>query len=299
LELLKRVLTAVVLIPIVLLLVLCAPVAVLVLVAALVALLAIRELLTLSQQYAIKPMHTPTYIYVASFFLLTALGPASTPLLSTSGFALFGLAAATLAPFIFLAITMRRNELSSPFPAAAVSTFAFAYIAIPMASLAQLREQWEGSFFLLYLLLVVWAGDIFAYFVGKSLGSHRMSPRVSPNKTWEGAVASVLASIAVGMLMFHYAVPISTGLLHAHLIDLRDGIFSEPRSLVPIVILSIVLNIAAQLGDMVESLIKRGAGAKDSGAILPGHGGMFDRIDALLFAAPVLWIYLSSRVLMQ
>src|SRR5581483_6627682 len=91
---------------------------------------------------------------------------------------------------------------------------------------------------LLFLLLVVWAGDIFAYFVGKSLGSHRMSPRVSPNKTWEGAVASVLASIAVGMLMFHYAVPISTGLLHAHLIDLRDGIFSEPRSLVPIVILS-------------------------------------------------------------
>jgi phosphatidate cytidylyltransferase len=194
---------------------------------------------------------------------------------------------------------MRRDELSSPFAAAAISTFAFAFIAIPMASLAQLREQWQGSFFLLYLLLVVWAGDIFAYVVGKSLGSHRMSPRVSPNKTWEGAVASVIASIAVGMLMFHYAVPISTALLHAHLIDLRDGIFAEPRSLVPIVVLSIVLNIAAQLGDLVESLIKRGAGAKDSGALLPGHGGMFDRIDALLFAAPVLWIYLSWRVLVQ
>lgn len=298
-ELLKRVLTALVLIPIVLILVLRAPVTVVVFVAAVVALLAIRELLKLSESYGIKPLHAPTYVYVAIFFLLIAFAPAATPLLSTAGFTLSTLAAATLAPFIFLAITMRRDELSSPFPAAAVSTFAFAYIAIPLASLAQLREQWEGSFFLLYLLLLVWAGDIFAYFVGKSLGTHRMSPRVSPNKTWEGAVASVIASVAVGMLMFHYAVPISTALLHAHLIELRDGVFTEPHSLVPVILLSIALNIAAQFGDLVESLIKRGAGAKDSGAILPGHGGMFDRIDALLFAAPVLWIYLSWRVLVQ
>jgi phosphatidate cytidylyltransferase len=299
LELLKRVLTAIVLIPIVLILVLRAPVAVLVFVAAVVALLAVRELLKLSESCEIKPLHAPTYVYVVAFFLLIAFGPTATPLLSTAGFAFFGLAASTLAPFIFLVITMRRNERSSPFPASAVSTFAFAYIAVPMASLAQLREQWQGSFFLIYLLVVVWAGDIFAYFIGKSLGTHRMSPRVSPNKTWEGALASVIASVAVGMLMFHYAVPISTALLHAHLIELRDGVFNEPRSLVPIVILSVVLNIAAQFGDLVESLIKRGAGAKDSGAILPGHGGMFDRIDALLFAAPVLWIYLSWRVLMQ
>jgi phosphatidate cytidylyltransferase len=86
--------------------------------------------------------------------------------------------------------------------------------------------------------------------------------------------------------------------MHVRLIELRDGVFSEPP-LVAIAILSVVLNVAAQLGDLVESLIKRGAGAKDSGAILPGHGGMFDRIDALLFAAPVLWVYLSWRVLIQ
>jgi phosphatidate cytidylyltransferase len=98
--------------------------------------------------------------------------------------------------------------------------------------------------------------------------------------------------------MAHYAVPISRALLHARLIEQRDGIFTEPP-LLPIVLLSIVLNIAAQFGDLVESVIKRGAGAKDSGAILPGHGGMFDRIDALLFAAPVLWAYMAWRVLMQ
>ena len=126
-----------------------------------------------------------------------------------------------------------------------------------------------------------------------------MSPRVSPKKTWEGAIASVVASVGVGILMFHYAQPISTALMRAHLIEQRDGIFSNEASLVAIVVLSIILNVAAQLGDLVESLIKRGAGVKDSGAILPGHGGMFDRIDALLFAAPVLWAWAAWHVMTQ
>jgi phosphatidate cytidylyltransferase len=300
LELLKRVLTAAVLIPIVLLLVLRAPVPVLAFVAGVVALLAVHELLKLAEGYNIRPLYKPTYVFVALFFLLIAISPeaSSTPALSTSGFAFVAVCFAGFAPFIFLAIAMRRDELSSSFPAAMVAAFGFAYIALPMASLVQLREQWQGSFFLLYLLLLVWAGDIFAYFIGKSLGTHRMSPRVSPKKTWEGAVASVVASVAVGMLMTHYAVPISRALLHARLIEQRDGVFTEP-AMFPIIVLSIVINLAAQLGDLVESVIKRGAGAKDSGAILPGHGGMFDRIDALLFAAPVLWAYMAWRVLLQ
>jgi phosphatidate cytidylyltransferase len=299
LELLKRVLTAVILIPIVLILILRAPVPVVALITGVVALLAIHEFLKLSEAYAIKPQRLPTYIYCGLFFALIAI-PSATPLLSTSGFAWIALTAAILAPFIFLSIAMRRAELPTAFPAALTSSFAFAYIALPLACLVQLREQWQGAFYLLYLLLLVWAGDIFAYLVGKTIGRHRMSPRVSPNKTWEGAIASVLASVAVGLLMFHYSLPISTALLHAHLIDLRDGIFNNQQpSLIPIIALSVVLNIAAQLGDLVESLIKRGANVKDSGAILPGHGGMFDRIDALLFAAPVLWSYLAYRVMMQ
>ncbi len=298
-ELLKRVLTAVVLIPIVLLLVLRAPVPALALVAGVVALLAIHELLKLSEAYEIRPLRWPTYIFVGLFFLAIAT-PGATPLLSTSAFTFTALCAAVLAPFLFLAIAMHRTELASAFPAALVSAFAFVYIALPMASLVQLREQWQGGFYLLYLLLLLWAGDVFAYFIGKPFGRHRMSPRVSPNKTWEGAVASVIASVAVGLLMFNYALPISTALLHMDLIELRDGVFNNQQpSLIPVIALSIVLNIAAQLGDLVESLIKRGAGAKDSGAILPGHGGMFDRIDAMLFAAPVLWCYAAWRVIMQ
>jgi phosphatidate cytidylyltransferase len=169
---------------------------------------------------------------------------------------------------------------------------------LPLGFLVQLRQQWSGAFLLLYLLLVVWAGDIFAYFVGKSLGRHLMSPRVSPKKTWEGALASLLASLVVGMLMYNYALPISRALLQAHLIQPKDGFFAlQKPPLWPAFLLSAGINIAAQLGDLVESLIKRGANVKDSGAILPGHGGMLDRIDALLFAAPILWYYAAWRVL--
>jgi phosphatidate cytidylyltransferase len=167
-----------------------------------------------------------------------------------------------------------------------------------MGMLVQLRQQWAGAFYLLYLLLVVWAGDIFAYFVGKSMGRHLMSPRISPKKTWEGAAASLGASVGVGWLLFHYALPLSSALLRVGLIERRDGLFGlEQPAMGPVILLTVALNVFAQLGDLVESLIKRGAGVKDSGAILPGHGGMFDRIDALLFAAPVLWFSMAWRVM--
>jgi phosphatidate cytidylyltransferase len=179
-----------------------------------------------------------------------------------------------------------------------VSVSGFVYIALPMGFLVQLREQWAGAFLVLYLLLVVWAGDIFAYFVGRSIGRHLMSPRISPKKTWEGAIASVIASIGVGVLLFTHARQVSQFFFDLHLIHQRDGIFSlQKPPLLPIVVLSIAVNVAAQLGDLVESLIKRGAEVKDSGSLLPGHGGMLDRIDALLFAAPVMWYYAAWRVL--
>ena len=298
-HLLKRILTAVVLIPIVLLLVLRAPVAVVALVTALVALLAIQELLKISEAYKIRPFHWPTYIFVGLFFLFLAVKVGrDTPLLSTSVFAGTAAFVATIATFVFLVIGMRRADLSAGFPAAMTSAFAVAYVALPLGCLVQIREQASGAFLLLYLLLLVWAGDIFAYFVGRSLGRHLMSPRISPKKTWEGAAASMIASVGVGTLLYNYALPISTALFNAHLIEKKDGLFAlEKAPLWPVVLLSAVLNIAAQLGDLVESLIKRGASIKDSGTILPGHGGMLDRVDALLFAAPVLWFYAAWRVM--
>ncbi|MGD0793348.1 MAG: phosphatidate cytidylyltransferase [Terriglobales bacterium] len=297
----KRVATAVVLIPLVLLLVLKAPLYVLALVAGAVAVLAIAEFLKLVMHYGVQPLGPTTYAFVAIFFVFVIVASTNrTPLVETTAM-LYGMAlAAALAPFVFLTVAMRmtRADLASGYPAAAASVFAFAYIAIPMALLVAIRQQPAGAIWTIYTLLAVWAGDIFAYFVGKSLGRHRMSPEISPKKTWEGAVASILASVIIGTLWFQHAPGISSALLRAGLIERRDGMFGlEQPQLWPIILLSAVVNIAAQLGDLVESLIKRGAGVKDSGTILPGHGGMLDRIDAMLFAVPVVWAYGAWRLM--
>lgn len=294
---LRRIATAVVLIPIVLALALRAPVWVLAIVVGIVALLTIHEFLQLTESYGVEPMPLPTYVLTALFFVLVGiLGGA--PLPSTGKFLVTLGFAAAIAPFLFLTRAMRGEDLRAGYPAAAASVCAFAYIALPLGMLVQLRQQAAGAFYLLYLLLVVWAGDIFAYFVGKSMGRHLMAPRISPKKTWEGAAASVIASVPVGWLLFGHAEQISSALLSAGLISRAGGMYGlETLHLGPVVVLTIVLNIAAQLGDLVESLIKRGAGVKDSGALLPGHGGMLDRIDALLFAAPVLWYFAAWRVM--
>ena len=296
---LKRIATALVLIPIVLLLVLKSPHYVLALVAGAVALVAVAEFLKLTTHCGVQPLSLETGAYVALFFAFVIVATTGrTPLVEATA-VIYGVALATsLAPFQFLTLAMRRADLSSGYPAAAASVFAFAYIAAPMALLVEIRQMAGGAIWVIYTLLVVWAGDIFAYFVGKAVGRHRMSPEVSPKKTWEGGVASVLASVIVGTLWFQHAAAISAFFLRVGLIDRRDGIFSlEQPQLMPIVVLSVIVNVAAQFGDLVESLIKRGAGVKDSGALLPGHGGMLDRIDAMLFAVPVVWAYRAWQLM--
>src|SRR6202041_473073 len=276
-----------------------APVPVVAAVAGAVALVTVQEFLKLTESYEVQPLRLPTYTFVGLFFLLLAADSGGeTPQLSALKFVLALGFACAIAPFLFLTIAMRRTQMKGSYPAAAASAFAFTYIALPMAMLVQLRQQWGGAFWLLYLLLVVWAGDILAYFVGKSMGRHLMAPRISPKKTWEGAAASLMASVGAGWLLFAHAEGISSALWRWGLMVARAGLVGlEAPAMGPVLVLTIVLNIAAQLGDLVESLIKRGAGVKDSGALLPGHGGMLDRIDALLFAAPVLWCYAAWRVM--
>jgi phosphatidate cytidylyltransferase len=295
----KRIATAVVLIPLVLLLVLKAPAYLLVLVSGVVALLAIAEFLKLATYYGVQPLGLLTYLVVGIFFVIAiVVSSGRTALLETTATVYVMALTAALAPFIFLTAAMRRSELSSGYPAAAASVFAFAYIAMPMTLLVDIRRQPAGAIWVIYTLLAVWAGDIFAYFVGKAIGRHRMSPEISPKKTWEGAAASILASVIIGTLWIQHAPGTSAALLRWGLIERLDGMWGlEQPSLWPIILLSAIVNIAAQLGDLVESLIKRGAGVKDSGTILPGHGGMLDRIDAMLFAVPVVWAYGAWRLM--
>ena len=291
----QRILTALVLIPLVLLLILRAPLPVLAIVSGIVALLAIREFLELARHYGVEPFSIATYFLVGFLFVpILAINTSQGDLLDfrvPQFFSAIGLMIA-LGPFIFLSMGLKRRSLASIYPAASASVFAIGYIAIPMALLIDIRLSSAGAFMLIFLMAVVWSGDIFAYFVGKSLGRHKMSPRISPKKTWEGAAASVIASIFFGTLLYRYSLPIGSWLLSVHLLKSPElDWYPVQVPLWRVVLLAAVLNIAAQLGDLVESMIKRGADVKDSGAILPGHGGMLDRIDAMLFATPVLWLY--------
>jgi len=295
----KRILTAVVLIPLVLLAVFKAPSWFFAVLVAAVAILAAREFVDLVKHYNVTPFQMPTYVGVGLLFAALIFYPreSNTPALATESLIFIVFAAAVFGTFIYLVVGMLRRDLATSYPAAAASFFAIGYTAFPLLLLANLRQQWAGAFLILYLFLVVWTGDTAAYYMGRAIGRHKMAPRISPGKTWEGGVSSFVASIAIGVLVFWYARPISQALLNAHLIDRSQGYFAPTPATAQIVVLSAFLNITAQLGDLVESLLKRGAGVKDSGALLPGHGGMLDRIDALLFAVPVLWFYAAMRVL--
>jgi phosphatidate cytidylyltransferase len=118
-------------------------------------------------------------------------------------------------------------------------------------------------------MVLVWVGDTAAYFVGRAIGRWKMSPRISPNKTWEGAGANFLGALFVAAVFGYWSrIP------PAHMLGMAA-----------------VGSVAGQIGDLFESTWKRSADVKDSGSILPGHGGMLDRIDALILAAPAVWYY--------
>lgn len=295
----KRVLTALVLIPLVLLAVFRAPAPLFIALVAVVAIMATREFVDLVKGYGVIPFRVPTLVIVGLMFLALiarSLDP-QTPTIAVESIFYIVFTSAALGAFILLVIGMARRDLATSYPAAAASFFALGYCGIPLLLLANIRQQWAGAFLILYLFLVVWTGDTAAYYVGRAIGRHKLAPRVSPGKSIEGAIASLVASIGVGVLVFHNARPISEFLMSTHLIDQWQGFLAPPPPVMNVIILSGTLNVVAQLGDLVESLLKRGAGVKDSGNLLPGHGGVLDRIDALLFAAPVLWFYAALRVL--
>ncbi len=168
-----------------------------------------------------------------------------------------------------VAVMLARTPVEQTIPATAILAWGTLYFAAPVASLVLLQQRDPWIFFL--LLAIVWLGDTAAYYVGSAWGKHRLAPVISPKKSWEGAIAGLVTSLlatAVWSLWRMGAV--------------------DPALLA----VALVTAIASQLGDLVESLVKRAANVKDSGAILPGHGGMFDRFDAMFLAAPVMLLAL-------
>jgi phosphatidate cytidylyltransferase len=266
----KRVLTAAVLVPIVLVLVFLGArwQWLFLLAVAAVAALAGWEYLGMAQKTGAQPPRVAVLVSLLALFLGSFEWPDWTP-------AIFGVLCLALLVYCTFGAPVERVMAN-----ASASIFCMFYVGFTLLALPSLHEQTNGPSLLAFLLCVVWAGDITALYVGRAWGRHKLAPAISPGKSWEGATGSVAGSlIAAGALL-----GLAT-LFQAH--DLV--VLSYPDETWYWLLLAVVVNVAAQVGDLAESALKRSAGVKDSGSLLPGHGGVLDRIDALLVAAPVLW----------
>lgn len=249
----KRVATALLLLPIAIYSVLFAPAPVFVGVVALVALLCFHEYAAITEIFAPAG-------YVAGAIIL--LAPPDRL------FSLF-----VVITLVAMCLPLVSTHLEQAFIRASALVLGVAYIFGAWRAgimLHQISRHW-----LMFGLMINWVGDTGAYYIGRRFGRHKLAPLVSPGKSWEGAAASLTSGVLFGVIYLPLAIHGTTWLNAA--------------------LLAIAANVAGQIGDLAESAIKRSAQVKDSGSLLPGHGGMLDRLDSTMFALPVLYALLTLR----
>ena len=230
------------------------------------ALLAQWELYGLMEQGGLRPYKAPGLVLGACALLAAAWPPA--------------LAVSVLGAVLLLAYSPLDRQEAQPLPTLAATFFGAIYPSALFGFVLALRQargpavdDFGGFALTLALLLLIWTTDTFAYFVGKSLGRHPLFPAVSPKKTWEGSIGGAIGALLVAVVLKLTVVPF---LPWGHLL-----------------VVALICGIVSQLGDLAESKMKRSVAAKDSGNLLPGHGGLLDRFDALLLAAPLVYLYLA------
>ena len=247
-----RILTAVVLIPAAVWLAIAAPLSLFLAALALVGVAAHREFDSIAAAQGIAP----------AGWLGALLGVAW--LLVADPYAQ---ATLVIVALLLIATAIWLPELGKSLPHAVVAVLGVVYIFGAWRAAAALRQI--NPHWLMLSLLVSWAGDTAAMYVGKSIGKHKLAPRISPGKTWEGSMGSVAGGVLAALIYAHYLLPGVPPLMLA--------------------VIAAMANIAGQLGDLAESAFKRGANMKDSGSSLPGHGGWLDRIDSSLFSVPATY----------
>ena len=263
----KRVLVAAIAIPILLFLVFWERILPFKILAAVGLGLGLLEYLQLAKARNLKPLRTEG---------LVALGFALLPWVLRPLVPWQGQGALVLALLILtFAFMWSDRPLKDMIVSVSVTFFGVVYFAVFGSYFFRLREMPEGAWYLLWLFVGTWAYDTGGFFIGTRWGKHRLAPSVSPNKSWEGCAGGVGLTLIAYLLLWKFA-----------------DFYSRCFSLVDVLCLTLLLSFFGQAGDLVESVIKRSLKAKDSGSLLPGHGGIFDRIDSLLFNAPILFYYL-------
>jgi len=154
-----------------------------------------------------------------------------------------------------------------------IGIFSVAIIALREFYTNSVNDYIKGAYLIISIFASIWVGDSAAYYFGTAFGKHKLFPRVSPKKSWEGAIFGFIFSVGTMILM--------------------KVILLNFLSLFDVIIIGVIIGTIGQIGDLVESLIKRDSAVKDSSALIPGHGGFFDRFDSLIFSAPVIWMYLK------
>ncbi|HEU4886264.1 MAG TPA: phosphatidate cytidylyltransferase [Thermoanaerobaculia bacterium] len=228
---------------------------------AIICVLAMYEFLALGKA---KGYDVPTVLCIAIMLLIMAAF-----ILDDLSVELGMFAALLIIPASYV---FTNKSLEDSLPSSAVAVLATTYVGMLGGSLIRLHNDFpEGYKLVFFLLLVVWLGDSGAYYVGKQFGKHKLSPRISPKKTIEGLVGGIIASILAAVVI-HFTFFPKFPLLHA-------------------IIAGVILSFAGVIGDLAESMWKRSAAVKDSGTLIPGHGGFLDRFDSILFTAPILYCY--------
>jgi len=252
----KRVLTAVIGIPLVIAVTLYSPHWLFALIVALAAGLCFNELMT----FSVSRMGSRPGGWTA-----VAGAAVTASFVGDPAWVLTILTAAFLFSFILM---MFDGSLDSILPKASLVAIGMVYCCVLLGFIV-----WLPGRTVLVLMGTIWAGDAAAYYGGRALGRHKLAPTISPNKTVEGSVAGLAGSIVAGILL---------------------GSWLLQRQISFLALASLAAAIAGQLGDLAESALKRSAGVKDSSSLLPGHGGMLDRLDSLIFAAPMFYWFFHS-----
>jgi len=258
----RKVWTAVLLIPPLVLIIALGSPLILTLMVFLIIVLGLREFYNLAIPHSGRTGHVTGILLALMFSILFAYG---NPEILTPFIILLLLILCTLFMITSQNLLTATSNLSITF-------FGIFYIGFLLSHVILIRNQVDGKAWLLFLMITIWSGDIFALFSGILFGRHKLYPKISPNKTYEGLFGAIFGSVVTGLLYATFFLPN----------------FNK----VSCILVATGMGILGQLGDFIESLLKRSAQVKDSGSLFPGHGGVLDRIDSFLFSSPFLYYLL-------